>query len=84
MVQKTLTTTMERTTTNIYEIVSQIQAKKEQFRIQPAVAHFTEIKAEVEGIEDGEIYALLDAEVDGGLIRRVRTINGYAYCVAEE
>ena len=75
---------MERATTNIYEIVSQIQAKKEQFRIQPAVAHFTEVKAELPGIEDGEIYALLDAEVDGGLIRRIRTINGYAYCVAEE
>lgn len=74
---------MERAT-NIYEIVSQIQAKKELYRIQPAVAKFTEIKAEVEGIEDGELYALLDAEVDCGLIRRVRTINGYAYCVAEE
>lgn len=84
MVQKTLTTTMERATINIYEIVSQIQAKKEQYRIQPAVAKFTELKAEVEGIEDGELYALLDAEVDSGLIRRVRTINGYAYCVAEE
>lgn len=75
---------MERATTNIYEIVSQIQAKKEEYRIQPAVAKFTEIKAELERIEDGELYALLDAEVDRGLIRRVRTINGYAYCVAEE
>lgn len=75
---------MERATTNIYEIVSHIQAKKEQYRIQPAHALFTEIKAELEGIDDGELYALLDAEVDGGLIRRVRTINGYAYCVAEE
>ena len=75
---------MARGAINIYEIVSQIQAKKEQFRIQPAVAHFTEVKVELPGIEDGEIYALLDAEVDGGLIRRVRTINGYAYCVSEE
>ena len=68
--------------TNIYEIVSAIQAKKEEYRIQPAVAKFTEIKAELEGITDGELYALLDAEVDSGLLRRVRTINGYAYCVA--
>ena len=75
---------MERATTNIYEIVSQIQAKKEQYRIDPAVAKFTEIKAELEGITDGELYALLDAEVDRGLISRVRTINGYAYEVAEE
>ena len=75
---------MEKATTNIYEIVSEIQAKKERFRIVPAVAKFTEIKAELPGITDGEIYALLDAEVDSGLIRRVRAINGYAYCVAEE
>lgn len=75
---------MERATTSIYEIVSDIQAKKERFRIVPAVAKFTEIKAELPGIDDGELYALLDAEVDCGLIRRVRTINGYAYCVSEE
>lgn len=71
-------------TINIFEVVSEIQAKKERFRIVPAVAKFTEIKAELPGITDGELYALLDAEADGGLIRRVRTINGYAYCVAEE
>ena len=75
---------MERATINIFEVVSDIQAKKKQYRIQPAVAKFTEIKAELEGIDDGELYALLDAEVDCGLIRRVRTINGYAYEVAEE
>lgn len=75
---------MERATTNIFEIVSGIQAKKEEYRIVPAHALFTEIKAEVEGMTDGELYALLDAEVDCGLLRRVRTINGYAYCVAEE
>ena len=75
---------MERAAINIYEIVSDIQAKKEQYRIVPAVAQFTEIKAELPGKTDGELYALLDAEVDSGLIRRVRTINGYAYCVAEE
>lgn len=75
---------MARATINIYEIVSDIQAKKEQYRVQPAVAKFTEIKAELEGIDDGELYALLDAEVDSGLLRRVRTINCYAYCVAEE
>lgn len=68
----------------IYDVVSDIQSKKEQFRIQPAVAHFTEVKAELPGKTDGELYALLDAEVYGGLIRRIRTINGYAYCVSEE
>lgn len=75
---------MERATINIFEVVSEIQAKKEQFHIVPAVAKFTEVKEELGNIEDGELYALLDAEVDGGLIRRIRTINGYAYCVAEE
>lgn len=75
---------MARQAINIYEVVSAIQAKKEAYRIQPAVAKFLEIKAELEGMTDGELYALLDAEVDGGLISRVRTINGYAYCVSEE
>lgn len=75
---------MERATINIFEVVSEIQAKKEQFHIVPAVAKFIEVKEELGNIEDGELYALLDAEIDGGLIRRVRTINGYAYCVAKE
>lgn len=75
---------MARGTINIYEVVATIQAKKEQYRIQPAVAKFTEIKAELGGIDDGELYALLDAEMGNGLLRRVRTINGYAYCVSEE
>ena len=75
---------MERTTINIYEIVSAIQAKKEEYRIVPAHALFVEIKAELDSMTDGELYALLDAEVDSGLLRRVRTINGYAYCVSEE
>lgn len=75
---------MEKTTINIFEVVSEIQAKKERFRIVPAVAKFTEVKKELGNITDGELYALLDANVDSGLIRRVRTINGYAYCVSEE
>jgi len=75
---------MERAATNIFEIVSEIQAKKEEYRIVPAHALFTEIKAELEGISDGELYALIDAEVDSGLLRRVRTMNSYAYCVSEE
>lgn len=75
---------MARATINIYEVVATIQAKKEEYRIEPAVAKFTEIKAELEGMCDGELYARLDAEMGNGLIRRVRTINGYAYCVAEE
>lgn len=75
---------MERATINIFEVVSEIQAKKEQFRIVPAVAHFTEIKAELGGIDDGSLYAILDAEVDSGLLRRVRTLNGYSFQIAEE
>lgn len=69
---------------NIYEIVSGIQAKKERYRVQPSHALFTEIKAELEGVDDGTLFALLDAEVDSGLIRRVRCVNGYAYEVTEE
>lgn len=75
---------MARRTINIYEVVADIQAKKMRFRISPAHALFFEIKAELEGIDDGELYALLDAEVDNGLIRRVRTINCPAYEIAEE
>lgn len=69
---------------NVYEVVSAIQAKKEALNVQPSHAMFRGVKEAIGGIDDGELYALLDAEVDGGLIRRVRTINGYAYCVAEE
>jgi hypothetical protein len=69
---------------SVYQIVADIQAKKEQFRVEPSHATFRQIKAELEGIDDGELYALLDAEVDSGLLRKVRTINGYAFCVAEE
>ena len=68
----------------MFDVVSDIQARKEKFRIKPAHATFRDIKAELEGIEDGTLYALLDAEVDRGLIKRVRTINGYAYEVSEE
>lgn len=69
---------------SIAPIVQEIQAQKEKAQKQPAHALFREIKAELEGITDGELYALLDAEVDSGRLRRVRTINGYAYCVSEE
>ena len=72
---------MERT---IYEVVSDIQAKKEQFNIVPPYATFQQIKAEMGGIDDGTLYALLDAEVLNGTIYRRRTINGYAYGVSEE
>lgn len=75
---------MERATINIFEIVSDIQAKKEKYRIVPAHALFVEIKAEVERIDDGTLHALLDAEVMNGTIYQRRTINGYAYEVAEE
>lgn len=68
---------------SVYQIVADIQAKKEQFRVVPAHATFLQIKEELGGIDDGELYALLEAEVDSGLLRKVRTINGYAYCVAE-
>ena len=71
-------------TTSIYKAISDIQAQKERAQRHPAHATFRQIKAELPGITDGELYALLDAEVDGGLLRKVRTINGYAYCVAEE
>lgn len=75
---------MGKGTINVFDVVSDIQARKERFRIKPAHATFREIKGELEGKTDGEIYALLDAEVDSGLLRRVRTINGYAYGVSEE
>ena len=73
---------MERT---IFEVVSDIQAKKERFHIDPLYATFQQIKAEYDGaIDDGTLYAMLDAELMNGIIVRRRTINGYAYCVSEE
>lgn len=75
---------MDRATINIYEIVSGIQAKKEQFRIVPPYATFMEVKAEMPGKDDGTIYALLDAEMMNGTIVRHRHINGYSYSISEE
>ena len=69
----------------IYDVISDIQAKKERFRIVPPFVLFTEIKAEYGGtIDDGTLHVMLDAEVLNGLIVRRRTINGYAYGVSEE
>ena len=71
---------MERT---IYEVVSDIQARKEREKIVPPFATFREIK-EAMGKEEGTLYAMLDAELLNGIIVRRKTINGYAYCVSEE
>ena len=68
----------------VYEIIADIQAKKEQFRVVPPYATFLELKAEMPGIYEGTIYAMLDAEVSNGTIVHRKTINGYAYMVAEE
>lgn len=75
---------MGKGTINVYDVVSDIQARKERFRIAPAHATFSEIKAELKGIDAGALYALLDCEVDGGMLQRRRTINGYAYTISEE
>lgn len=64
---------------NVFDVVAGIQAKKEQYRITPSYALFYEVKAELEGIDDGALYALLDAQVDNGLLRRRLVVNGYAY-----
>ena len=72
---------MERT---IYEVVSDIQAKKEQFNIVPPYATFQQIKAELGGMDEGTLHALLDAEMMNGTIVRRKTINGYGFMVAEE
>lgn len=69
---------------NIYEVVGAIQADKEGRNIVPAHATFREVKEAVGSIDDNELHALLNAECVSGLIRRVRTINGYAYCVVEK
>lgn len=68
----------------IFDVVSDIQARKERFRIDPPFATIVEIKAELEGIDEGTLHAMLDAEVLNGIIVRRRTINGYAYGVSEE
>lgn len=68
----------------IYEVISDIQAKKEKFRIVPALATLTEIKRELEGIDEGTLHSMLDAEMMNGTIVRRRIINGYGFQVAEE
>ena len=68
----------------IFDVVSDIQARKERFRIDPPFATIVEIKAELEGVDDGSLHAMLDAEVLNGTLVRRRTINGYAYMIAEE
>lgn len=68
----------------IYEVVSDIQAKKEQFNIVPPYATFQQIKAEMGGVDDGTLQAMLEAEVMNGTIFQRRTINGYSYGVSEE
>jgi hypothetical protein len=69
---------------NIYEVVGTIQAEIEGRHIVPALATFREVKEAVGNIDDKELHALLNAECICGLIRRVRTINGYAYEIAEQ
>lgn len=71
------------TTANIFEIVAGIQAKKEQYRVQPTHALYTEIKAILDNIEDSDLQTMLDNETQRGLIQRVRVLNGFAYKVAE-
>ena len=71
---------MERT---IYEVVCDIQAKKEQHRIVPPYALFYEIKAEM-GVDDGTLHAQLDAEMMNGTIVRHRHLNGHSYSISEE
>lgn len=68
----------------IYEVISDIQAKKEKFRIVPALATLTEIKRELGGVDEGTLHAMLDAEMMNGTIVRRRIINGYGFQVAEE
>ena len=68
----------------IYEAVSDIQAKKERYRIVPHFALLAEIKAEMDGIDEGTLHAMLDAEMLNGTIVRRRILNGYGFMIAEE
>lgn len=69
---------------SVKEIVKAIQAKKREYRIVPSYALFYEIKAGMQPVDDGELYALLDAEMMNGTIVRHRHINGYSYSISEE
>lgn len=75
---------MEATSINLYELISDIQARKERFRVHPSHVTYRELRERLNFIDEGSLYAMLDAEVANGLIRRVRTINGWAFAVAEE
>lgn len=68
----------------IFDAVSNIQARKEREGRVPPYATLAEMKRELEGVEDGEMYAMLDAELLNGMVIRRRTINGYSFQIAEE
>ena len=68
----------------IYEVISDIQAKKEKLRIVPALATLTEIKRRFGNISDDRLNAMLEAEFMKGTITRHRTINSYAYSILKK
>ena len=63
-------------------IVRDIQQAKESVQRHPAHATYREVKARCRGVADEQLEALLDAAVRGGALRRVRTINQYAYTIS--
>lgn len=63
-------------------IVRGIQRTKEQRHRHPSHATFREIKDRCVDVTDEQLEALLDAAVRGGALRRVRTINQYAYTIS--
>ena len=80
--KKTIKRTMEKT---VFDVVSDIQARKEREHIEPPYATYREIKREYGGtVDDGSLHAMLGAEVLNGILFQRRTINGYAYGVSEE
>lgn len=65
-------------------IVRDIQQAKESVQRHPAHATYREVKARCRGVADNYLVALLDEAVEHNELIRRRTINCYAYEVAED
>lgn len=63
-------------------IVRDIQRAKEQRHRHPSHATFREVKARCVDVTDEQLEALLESAVRGEALRRVRTINQYAYTIS--
>lgn len=64
---------------NVVDVVRMVMRRKESALKVPSHALFVEVRAELPNVDEGSVYAMLDAAVAEGELRQVRTIYGFAY-----